>query len=109
MLEESNARYKAAANSHSRFHSFNISNLVMVQLSKQQLPVGAYSKILAKKVGLFPIKQKLGNNSYVINLPPKLKISNIFNIKDLFEYFPPNDAPVLTDNFESSSFAVGED
>ena len=96
-LEDSNARYKAAANKHMREKIFKEGALVMVHLSNQRFPTGTYHKLHAKKIGPFPIKKRLNDNAYIVDLPAHYKISSTFNVMDIFEYFPPDEAVVTLD------------
>ena len=102
-LEESNAKYKAAADKHPSEKLFKEGDLVMIHLSKHHYPAGMYHKLQAKKICPFPIKKKLGDNAYIIDLPDHLKISKTFNVKDIFEYLPPDAVTVVEENSESSS------
>lgn len=75
----------------------------MVHLSKHRYPIGTYHKLQAKKIGPYPVKKKLGDNAYVIDLPPHLKISSTFNVKDIFEYFQLDATTVIEENSRSNS------
>lgn len=57
-----------------------------------------------KRLGLFPILQKCHDNAYSVELPPDLRISNTFNVADLYDYHPPNDALVSTNKSRTSFF-----
>ena len=71
--------------------------MVMIHLKKERLPKGQYTKLIMKKVGLFKILKKCGNNAYKIYLPPDIGLSPIFNVSDLYSYKPPtNDFDVGT-------------
>lgn len=57
---------------------------------------------------LFSVKKKLGDNAYIIDLSSDWQISPTFNVADLFEYFPPDAAPITRALSESSSSNGGE-
>lgn len=77
-LENSTASYKSKAYEHRRPANFKIGDLVMLHLKKSRLPTDHQSKLTNKKIGPFPILEKLGPNAYRIDLPPTMKISSTF-------------------------------
>ena len=85
-----NEEYKTQADKHRRFKKFKEGDLVMIYLWKTRLPAGKYSKLQPKKIVPYRIVKKLGDNAYKIDLPDHRHIDPIFNIADIFEYFPPN-------------------
>ena len=66
--------------------NFNEGDGVLVYLRKERFPIGDYDKLCKRKFGPFKILRKLGVNAYLIDLPPKVSTSPIFNINELYEY-----------------------
>lgn len=94
-LEEANARYKLTADKHRRPKSFSVGDLVMVHLSKDRLPACSHPKLCDRKYGPFRISAKINDNAYQVELQPDLALSSTFNVRDLFEFFPSDGAPVV--------------
>lgn len=65
-LENSTAFYKSKADEHRRPADFKIGDLLMIHLKKSRLRTGHHSKLTNKKMGPFPIIEKLGPNSYAL-------------------------------------------
>ena len=80
-FEESTAKYKAIADKHRRFKSYEVGDYVMVYLRKQWIPAGKYSKLKWKKIGPFRIFQKINDNAYIIDLPEHYAIPNTLMFK----------------------------
>lgn len=73
----------------------------MGHFERGRIPAGTYSKLRNKKMGPFRVLHKAGDNAYILDLPDDLKVSSIFNISDLFEYYPPDEVvALLTDSRE---------
>ncbi|PKU62072.1 RNA-directed DNA polymerase [Dendrobium catenatum] len=94
-LVESNEQYKAAVDLHRRKRIFKPGELVMIRLRRERLPPGKYSKLGRRKVGPFPILQKINDNAYVIDLPPDFGTASTFNVADIHPYYPADDGPVV--------------
>lgn len=58
-------------------------DLVMIYLRKKQFSVGTYNKLSMKKLCPFQVLKWLGENAYLIGMPPEHKILSTFNVVDL--------------------------
>ncbi|KAI5648667.1 hypothetical protein M9H77_34672 [Catharanthus roseus] len=94
-VEESNAKYKQAADKHRKEKHFAVGDPVM------------YSKLQFKKYGPYSIVEKINVNAYVVSLPDIMGISKTFNVADIFSFYP-NDEPLYPENSQTSFSQVGE-
>ena len=81
--------------------------MVMVHLSKKRLPDSVHPKLGARKFGPFRVAAKINDNAYKLDLPPDLPISSTFNVKDLFEYHPPDASPSIIEDSGTNLFSAG--
>ena len=99
-LALSTEQYKLSANTHRRFQSFNEGDFVMARIRPERFPKHSFKKLHARAFGPFRVSRKLGPNAYLLELPPDMAISPVFNVEDLFPYrgtFEP--PPLLSDDF----------
>ena len=95
-IEKMNQAYKSQDDKHRRFKEFKGRDLVMIHLRKARLSAGKYNKLQPKKIGPYPIIKRFGDNSYKIDLPHHIHINPIFNVVDIFKYFPPDQLHLST-------------
>ena len=62
-LEKVTMKYKEATYTKRRDLQFEIGDLVMVNLKKERLPKGKFTKLMMRKIGPFKILQKCGHNA----------------------------------------------
>lgn len=90
-LEASTLKYKAATDTHRRRVVFREGDLVWVHLTRDRIPSHAYNKLKSKKIGHVPIVAKINDNVYRVQLPSDITTSNVFNVRFLTQFFPPDD------------------
>jgi hypothetical protein len=106
-INNSNATYKKAADVHRRLKEFSIGDFVMVRIKPERFPQGVAKKLQARSMGPFQIVKRLGSNAYMLELPPEMGISPIFNIEDLAAYKEP-DASENTSAENSDPFSISD-
>ena len=50
----------------------------------------AYNKLKAKKIGPLEVLERINDNTYRLQLPSNITTSDVFNVKYLSRYFPPD-------------------
>jgi hypothetical protein len=79
-------KYKLQADKHRRKLEFKPGDVVLIRIRPERFPKGVFQKLHQRRVGPFKILQQLGQNAYLLELPPNLHISPIFNVEDLTAY-----------------------
>ena len=79
-LEVTNAKYKEATDKKRHEKIFNVRDLVLVYLWKEQFPIGTYNQLKDKKYRPFQITKNINNNAYVVALLLDMNISFTFNV-----------------------------
>lgn len=105
-LEESAAKYKADADLHRRRLVFEVGDLVWVVLTKDRMPSRAYNKLKAKKIGPVEVLERINDNAYRLRLPDDINTSDVFNVRYLSRYLPPD---ALTDSGSNLPHLAGPD
>jgi hypothetical protein len=66
--------------------NFEIGDLVLTHLRRERFPRNKYNKLKLNKIEPCKILRKFSANAYVIELPPDIRISPIYNVVDLYHY-----------------------
>ncbi|KAK8947266.1 hypothetical protein KSP39_PZI006860 [Platanthera zijinensis] len=102
------ASYQANANAHKRVSHLKVGDLVMVRLIPERLPTGTLKKLADRRAGPFRLIKKLGDNAFLLELPPDWGISPVFNVSDLTPYIaPPLELSSCPFNSTSQSLGSG--
>ena len=88
-LATSTQIYKAAADTHRRRLLFEVGDLVWAVLTRDRMPAHSYNKLKAKKIGPLEVLERINDNAYRLQLPADITTSDVFNVKYLSRYFPP--------------------
>ena len=78
----------------------------MIRLRPERFPPGTLKKLHVQGAGPFKVIKRVGSNTYMLELPPKLGISSTFNISDLTEYRKP--AMIPSETFEPDPILESE-
>ncbi|KAK6114742.1 hypothetical protein DH2020_007011 [Rehmannia glutinosa] len=85
-LMESNAQYKASADTRRWAVEFEVDDLVWAVLTKDRYPAHEFNKLSARKIGPVEIIEKINPNAYRLKLPSHLRTSDVFNVKHLVPF-----------------------
>lgn len=86
-IERQVQRLASKLNVNKQPKTFNIGDLVWLNLRKDRFPNERKSKLLPRADGPFKVLSRYNNNAYKINLPrDKYNVSDIFNVSDLSPY-----------------------
>ncbi|WZY94938.1 hypothetical protein YC2023_067267 [Brassica napus] len=78
------------ADSNRRRLVFREGDLVWAVLTRDRMPAHAYNKLKAKKIGPLEVLEHINDNAYRLRLPSDITTSDVFNVKYLSRYFPPD-------------------
>ena len=86
-ITKMNLQYKAREDQKRRHKEFQVGDIVMVYLRKEQFLVGTYNTPKINKFRPYKILKKHDSeNAYEVKLPDGIHISVVFNIADLTKY-----------------------
>jgi hypothetical protein len=88
LQQKSNDKYKQRRDQHQVPHKFQVGDKVWLHLQKERL-TGPHQKLHALHYGSYTITKAVGDNSFVLNIPPFLGLHPVFNVDLLHPYFPP--------------------
>ncbi|KAJ7963973.1 Retrotransposon protein, putative, Ty3-gypsy subclass [Quillaja saponaria] len=104
-LKKASKRMKKWADKGRRQLEFQVGDLVLVKLTKEQLNGlrGQDHKLIPKYEGPLPIVSKVGKVAYKIDLPPWMKIHPVIHVSNLKQYHPDLEDPTCN---QSTKLAV---
>lgn len=85
-LQQNGPKVKARVYQRRRDVQYQVSDMVMVHLSKDRFPKGSHSKLVMRRIGPCKILDKYGPKAYKIELPDDVAILPLFNVSDLKLY-----------------------
>lgn len=100
-LESSSSKYKAAADSHHRCVVFEVGDLVWAFLTRDRMPTHAYNKLKDKKIGPLTVLEHINDNVYRLQLPDGITTSDVFNVRYLSRFLPPETLADLGSNLSN--------
>ena len=71
--------------------------MVMEYLHRDRFSSGTYHKLQARKISPCCILCKISDNTFTIDFPMGMNISNMFNVANLYQYHPPDVAVEVID------------
>ena len=86
-LEKSQAKYKARHDKHRMGHSFQVGDQVWLYISKDKMQ-GEGKKLKPIRYGPFKILEKIGENSFRLDLPAYMHIYSVVNVDCLILFEP---------------------
>ena len=85
-LQQSNTSYKTQVDSRRREKNYEVRDLVLAYLKRDNFLEGEYNKLKMKKIGPCRILRKFSVNAYELEIPIGVGISPIFNVAYLYPY-----------------------
>ncbi|KAL0643951.1 hypothetical protein Bca4012_042241 [Brassica carinata] len=65
------------------------------------MPAHAYNKLKAKKIGHLAVVERINDNAYRLQLPAHITTSDVFNVRYLSRYAPPDPVPGSRSNLSN--------
>jgi hypothetical protein len=87
-LEKSQAKYKARHDKHRVDHQFEFGDQVWLHINNDRMKVEG-KKINPIRYGPFNILEKIGTNSFCLDLPTYMQMYSVVNVENLKLYQPP--------------------
>ncbi|KAL0788306.1 hypothetical protein Bca101_004552 [Brassica carinata] len=57
------------------------------------MPAHVYNKLKAKKIGPLTVLERINDNAYRLQLPANINTSDVFNVRYLSRFVPPDADP----------------
>ena len=91
-------RQKLYADSRRSDRSFEVGDMVFLRVKpkRSSLSLGKYKKLSAQYCGPYLITKKLLDQAYELQLPPHIKVYNVFHV-NLLKRYVPNENHILGD------------
>lgn len=83
-LQAASAKYKEVSDRHRRDVQFPVGEFVWAVRTKDRFAPREYNKLKAHKLGLLEVLDKINANACRLQLPPHVRCSDVFNVKQLF-------------------------
>ena len=105
-LQAAQQRQKAYADMHRRDVEFKVGDQVLLSTKNLTLNMVGSSKMMPKYVGPFNVAKRINQVAYKLDLPPCMKIHNVFHVSLLNEYktdgsvHPPPPPTLIGDELE---------
>jgi hypothetical protein len=90
-IEKMNEKYRITGSKGKQEIKLQPGDLVWLHLRKDKFPELRKSKLMLRDDGPFKIIEKINDNAYKLELPPKFGVSPSFNISDLKSYLGEED------------------
>ena len=89
-LKRARDRQESYANLKRSPRSFKIGDKIFLKIKpkRSSLKLGKFKKLAYRYCGPFEVLRSIGEQSYELNLPPRLHVHNIFHVSLLKEYVP---------------------